>query len=327
MLISKELLSKIKKIQIKTDRMASEILSGEYKSAFKGTGLNFDAIRDYQVGDDLRLIDWKVTARSGSGTAAVRQYKEERQLTIMLIVDFSASNAFGSQEKNKRELTIELASVLASLATKNNDKVGMLLVTDTVEAYIPAKQGKAHIFRMIKELLLFEPKSKKTNFKNVLTEALQMIPKRSVVFMISDFISSKTSPSKLASSSERHEKLSRNDLNSEKKNFDYNFDFEKEMKLLSRTQDFIAVSIRDPFEFNLPKLGFLELVDPETGHVTLMNLNRKSVREKYTKSQKAHLAFLKDKFKKMKIDFLNLSTQKAYIHDLLMLFLTREKRN
>lgn len=301
MLISKELLSKIKKIQIKTDRMASEILSGEYKSAFKGTGLNFESIRDYQVGDDLRLIDWKVTARSQK--AVVRQYKEERQLTIMLIVDFSASNSFGSQEKNKRELTIELASVLASLATKNNDKVGMLLVTDSVEAYIPAKQGKAHIFRMIKELLLFEPKSQKTNFKNVLSDALQMIPRNSVVFMISDFIN--------------------NDQNS----FEFNFNFEKEIKHLSKTQDLIAVSIRDPFEFSLPKLGFLELVDPESGHVTLMNLNRQSVRDKYTKSQKRHQAFLKDKFKKLKIDFLNLYTHKGYINDLLMLFLTKEKRN
>ena len=300
MLISKELLSKIKKIQIKTDRMASEILSGEYKSAFKGTGLNFDAIRDYQVGDDLRLIDWKVTARSGK--AAVRQYKEERQLSIMLIVDFSASNKFGSQEKNKREMTIELASVLASLASKNNDKIGMLLVTDKVEAYIPQKQGKAHIFRMIKELLLFEPKSKKTNFKNVLNEALQMIPRHSVIFMISDFI------------------------NNEENNCEFNFNFEKEMKHLARTQDFIAVSIRDPFEFALPKLGFLELVDPETGHVTLMNLNRESVREKYNKSQKAHMAFLKSKFKSLKIDFLKLYTHRAYINDLLMLFLTREKR-
>jgi hypothetical protein len=281
--------------------MASEILSGEYKSAFKGTGLNFDAIRDYQIGDDLRLIDWKVTARSQR--AAVRQYKEERQLTIMLIVDFSASNSFGSQEKNKRELTIELASVLASLATKNNDKIGMLLVTDKVEAYLPAKQGKAHIFRMIKELLLFQPKSKKTNFKNVLSEAIQMIPKRSVVFMISDFINSDTNTS------------------------EFNFNFEKELKLLAKTQDFIAVSIRDPFEFNLPKLGYLELVDPESGQVTLMNLNRDSVRQKFSKSQKDHLTFMKNQFKKLKIDFLNLYTHKTYIRDLLMLFLTREKRN
>jgi len=301
MLISKELLSQIKKIQIKTDRMASEILSGEYKSAFKGTGLNFDAIRDYQIGDDLRLIDWKVTARSQR--AAVRQYKEERQLTIMLIVDFSASNSFGSQEKNKRELTIELASVLASLATKNNDKIGMLLVTDRVEAYLPPKQGKAHIFRMIKELLLFQPKSKKTNFKNVLSEAIQMIPKRSVVFMISDFI------------------------NSDNSTAEFNFNFEKELKLLAKTQDFIAVSVRDPFEFNLPKLGYLELVDPESGQVTLMNLNRESVREKFSKSQKDHMAFMKNQFKKLKIDFLNLYTHKAYIRDLLMLFLTREKRS
>ena len=301
MLISKDLLAQIKKIQIKTDRMASEILSGEYKSAFKGTGLNFDAIRDYQIGDDLRLIDWKVTARSQN--PAVRQYKEERQLSIMLIVDFSASNAFGSQEKSKRQVSVEIAAVLASLASKNNDKVGMLLVTDKVEAYIPPKQGKAHIFRMIKELLLFEPKSKKTDFKNVLSEAIQMLPKRSVVFMISDFI------------------------NSKKTKLEFNFDYEKELKLIAKTQDFIAISVRDPFEFNLPNLGFLELSDPESGHKTLVNLNRKSIREQYLEKQNKHAAFMKNKFKKLKVDFLNLFTHKPYINDLLMLFLTREKRN
>ena len=300
MVISKELLSQIKKIQIKTDRMASEILSGEYKSAFKGSGLNFDALRDYQVGDDIRLIDWKVTARNRN--AVVRQYKEERQLTIMLIVDLSASNNFGSQEKNKRDMTIELATVLASLAIKNNDKVGMLLVTDHIEAFIPAKQGKAHVFRMIKELLLFEPRSKKTDLKKVLNDALSLIPNKSVVFMISDFIHN------LDNSSPQ-------------------YDFEKELKVFTKTSDFIAVSIRDPFEFALPNLGFLELVDPESGNVTLMNLNRNSVREQFSSAQKEEKLRLKNLFKKLQIDFLDLLTSRNYIHDLLMLFLTREKRN
>lgn len=295
MMISQELLAKIKKIQIKSDRMASDILSGEYKSAFKGKGLNFDNIREYQFGDDIRLIDWKVTARMQA--PYIKQYKEERQLTIVVIVDLSASNNFGTQDLSKKEMIIELSSVLTSLAIKSNDKVGMMLVSDELEAYVPPKQGKAHIFKLIKDLLTFKPRSKKTDLKKVLSEAMQVIPRNSVVFLVSDFIDQDS------------------------------INYDHELKVLRKTQDLIALSVRDPREFQLPNIGFIELVNPETGKKQLLNLNRKQTRDLFNHSQQKHLLELKDRFKKLGIDFLDLQTGKPYINSLLQLFLTRERRN
>lgn len=302
MLITRELLAKIKKIQIRTEKFATEILSGEYRSAFRGKGLNFDKIREYQFGDDIRNIDWKVTARMNE--PFIRQYKEERQLSIVIILDMSASNNFGTQSQTKQEMSTELASVLATLAIKNNDKVGMMIVTDVIESYIVPKQGKAHVFRIIKDLITYKPKSKKTNLKKVLEEAITLIPRNSVVFLISDFISSDT-----------------------EKELSENFDYEKELKLLRKTQDLIAISIRDPREFDLPEIGLIEVVNPETGHKDLLNLNRKSVRLRFAEMQNKHVNFLVDKFKRLGIDFLNLQTGKPYIQTLLTLFLTRERRN
>lgn len=302
MLISKEILAKIKKIQIRTDKMATEILSGEYKSAFRGKGLNFDKIREYQYGDDIRSIDWKVTARMRE--PFIRQYKEERQLSIVVVVDLSASNDFGTQQQSKKEMTTELASVLAALAIKNNDKVGMMLVTDTIESYIPPKQGKAHVFRIIKELLVFKPKSRKTNLRVVLEDAINLIPRNSVVFLLSDFINPNSD-----------------------QDFEDSFDYIRELKLLRKTQDIIAVSIRDPREFELPEIGLIEVVNPETGHKELLNLNRKSTRKLFFETQAGYLDFLVQKFKKLGIDFLNLQTDRPYIQTLLTLFLTRERRN
>ncbi len=302
MLITRELLAKIKKIQIRTEKFATEILSGEYRSAFRGKGLNFDKIREYQFGDDIRNIDWKVTARMNE--PFIRQYKEERQLSIVVILDMSASNNFGTQVQTKQEMSTELASVLATLAIKNNDKVGMMIVTDVIESYIVPKQGKAHVFRIIKDLITYKPKSKKTNLKKVLEEAITLIPRNSVVFLISDFISSDT-----------------------EKDLNENFDYERELKLLRKTQDLIAISIRDPREFDLPEIGLIEVVNPETGHKDLLNLNRKSVRLRFAEMQNKHVNFLVDKFKRLGIDFLNLQTNKPYIQTLLTLFLTRERRN
>ncbi|MBT6843721.1 MAG: DUF58 domain-containing protein [Candidatus Melainabacteria bacterium] len=313
MLISQELLSQIKKIQIKSDRMASEILSGEYKSAFKGKGLNFESIREYQIGDDIRGIDWKVTARMQE--PYIRQYKEERQLSIIVILDLSASNDFGTQRQTKQEMAVELASVLASLAIKSNDKVGMILITDEVESYIPPKQGKAHIFRLIKDLLTFKPKSKKTNLKRALQEVISMVPKHSVVFLISDFIKSKAPVMKELT------KQAADDV------FAESFDYEKELKLLRKTQDLIAISIRDPREFWLPNIGFVEVINPETGQKQLLNLNRKSTRELFAHLQSDHINRLSAKFKRLGIDFLDLSTHKPYLQTLLHMFLTKERRS
>lgn len=292
MLISKELLAKIKKIQIKTDRMATEILSGEYKTAFRGKGLNFDNLREYQMGDDIRLIDWNVTAKMQ--VPFIRQYKEERQLSIVIIIDLSASSDFGTQAQTKKELQVELASVLASLAIKSNDKVGMMLVTDKVESYVPPKQGRAHIFRLIKDLLLFEPESRGTNFQAVLQGALGLIPRNSVVFFVSDFL---------------------------KNNSGDNYD--KEIRLLNKTSDLIAISVRDPREFDLPNIGYIQLLHPETGARALLNLNRQNTRDLFTMIQSEDLYKLRSKFKKFGIDLLEIEAGKPYIQSLLHLFLTR----
>jgi uncharacterized protein (DUF58 family) len=302
MLISKDLLSKIKKIQIKTDRMASEILSGEYKSAFRGKGLNFESIREYQIGDDIRSIDWKVTARMSS--PFVRQYKEERQLSIVLIVDLSASNNFGTQVQSKKEMSVELAAVLASLAIKNNDKVGMIIVTDEIESYIPPKQGKAHVFRLIKDLLTFKPKSTKTDLKLTLSEAIRLLPKHSIIFLVSDFLNS--SPAA---------------------DFTDSFNYVRELKILRKTQDIIAISVRDPREFSLPNIGFVELINPESGDKQLLNLNRHGVRVAFQKIQLEYFHKLKHQFNSLGIDFLPLQTNRSYIPYLLNLFLTRERRS
>ena len=301
-LIDKSLISQIKKILLKSDRLASQILAGEYKSAFKGTGLNFDSIREYQYGDEIKNIDWKVTARMQE--PFIREYKEERQITMMLIADLSSSNNFGSSEKSKKELIIEIASVLAFLAIKNNDKVGMMIVTDHVEYLIKPKQGKAHIFKLIKDLITFKPESKKTDIKNVLSEAIKIIPKHSIVFYLSDFIddnSFSNSPKSLA--------------------------YEQELKILRKIQDLILISIRDSREYKLPNLGFMEINNPESGIKELLNLNKKSVREKFLEKQKKYQNKIKESYKKIGIDFLEITTNKAYINDLLKLFLRREKRN
>ena len=301
-LIDKSLISQIKKILLKSDRLASQILAGEYKSAFKGTGLNFDSIREYQYGDEIKNNDWKVTARMQE--PFIREYKEERQITMMLIADLSSSNNFGSSEKSKKELIIEIASVLAFLAIKNNDKVGMMIVTDHVEYLIKPKQGKAHIFKLIKDLITFKPESKKTDIKNVLSEAIKIIPKHSIVFYLSDFIddnSFSNSPKSLA--------------------------YEQELKILRKIQDLILISIRDRREYKLPNLGFMEINNPESGIKELLNLNKKSVREKFLEKQKKYQNKIKESYKKIGIDFLEITTNKAYINDLLKLFLRREKRN
>lgn len=295
--------------------MASEILVGEYKSAFKGKGLNFDSIREYQIGDDLRSIDWKVTARTSE--PHVRQYHEERQLSIVLMLDLSASNDFGTHKKSKREIAVELCAVLAAIAVKNKDKVGLLIFTDDVELYVPPKEGKSHVFSLIRDLMTFKPKSKGTNIKNVLSNALNMIPRSSIVFMISDFVANKEQG--------LLEKLL--PIGGDKSKKSLQIDFEREMKVMRKVQDVVAMSIRDPREFTLPNIGFVELLNPETGEKELLNLNRGSTRKRFKGVQTRYFAELKEKFKYMGVDLLDIRTDKPYVSQLLNLFLTRERRS
>ncbi len=287
--LDKVLISQIKKILLKSDKLSSQILAGEYKSAFKGTGLNFESIREYQHGDEIKNLDWKVTARMQG--PYIRQYKEERQMTLLLVIDLSASSLFGTEEKTKQEITIELASILAFLAIKNNDKVGLMIVSEDVEFYLEPKQGKAHIFRIIKELLTFKPLYKTTNIKKTLSSVIRLSPKHSIIFYISDFLDSSH--------------------------------YNHEIKILKKTQDLSLVSIRDPKELSLPNLGFIEICDPETGHSSLLNLNRKVNREYINKLQSNHREVFKAEIKKLGIKFLELSTDKNYLIELQKFFLKK----
>jgi uncharacterized protein (DUF58 family) len=304
--LDKVLISQIKKILLKSDKLSSQILAGEYKSAFKGTGLNFESIREYQHGDEIKNLDWKVTARM-QGTY-IRQYKEERQMTLLLVIDLSASSLFGTEEKTKQEITIELASILAFLAIKNNDKVGLMIVSEDVEFYLEPKQGKAHIFRIIKELLTFKPLYKTTNIKKTLSSVIRLSPKHSIIFYISDFLDN-------INQIYASEKSLIN--NPEQLNYSH------EIKILKKTQDLSLVSIRDPKELSLPNLGFIEICDPETGHSSLLNLNRKVNREYINKLQSNHREVFKAEIKKLGIKFLELSTDKNYLIELQKFFLKK----
>jgi uncharacterized protein (DUF58 family) len=304
----KALISQIKKILLKSDKLSSQILAGEYKSAFKGTGLNFESIREYQHGDEIKNVDWKVTARMQS--PYIRQYREERQMTLLLVVDLSASSHFGTEEKTKKELTIELASILAFLAIKNNDKVGLMIVSEDIELYLEPKQGKAHIFRLIKELLTFKPLHKTTNIKKSLNSVIRLSPKHSIIFYISDFLDNATTDQIHSSenlSSNKPEQLS----------------YSHEIKILKKTQDLSLVSIRDPKEFLLPNLGFIEIHDTETGRHSLLNLNRKANREYISKLQNSHKETFKANIKKLGVKFLELSTDTNYLIELQKFFLKK----
>ena len=288
-ILDKALISQIKKILLKSDKLSSQILTGEYKSAFKGTGLNFESIREYQHGDEIKNLDWKVTARMQS--PYIRQYKEERQMTLLLVIDLSASSHFGTEEKTKKEITIELASILAFLAIKNNDKVGLMIVSEDVEFYLEPKQGKAHIFRIIKELLTFKPLYKTTNIKKTLSSVIRLSPKHSIIFYISDFLDSSH--------------------------------YNHEIKILKKTQDLSLVSIRDPKELSLPNLGFIEICDPETGHRSSLNLNRKINREYISELQNSQREAFKAEVKKLGVKLLELSTDKNYLIELQKFFLKK----
>lgn len=289
-MLTQDTLSKIKRLFFKTDKLSSELLAGEYRSAFKGTGLNFESIREYQYGDEIKSLDWKVTARMQS--PYVRQYKEERQMTLLLVVDFSASNDFGTQEKTKKDLIIELASVLAFLAIKNNDKVGLMICTEDTELYLEPKQGKAHVFRLLKELVSFKAQYKTTNLKKVFQSVNKLSPKHAIICVLSDFI------------------------NSQNHSSEANLNYIKELKILKQTRDLNLISIRDPKEFTLPNLGFIKISNPENGQSILVNLNNKKEREKFAQAQEKTYTDFKNEIRKTGIRFLHLKTDCDYILEL-----------
>src|SRR5260221_10298672 len=259
-MIPREILKKIRQIEIRTNRLVSETLAGQYHSVFKGQGMNFDEVREYQPGDEVRTIDWNVTARMNH--PFVKKFVEERELTLMLVVDVSASGLFGSHAQSKRELAAEIASVLAFSAIRNNDKVGLILFTDTVEKFIPPRKGRRHVLRVIREVLFFEPQRRGTDLNGALEFLLRVTPHKAIAVVISDFIGA---PAELAGA-RRHAPRSQVMLLESLAQASF-----ARLRQANRRHDVVAVQITDRYELELPALGRLVLNDAETGEVVEVN--------------------------------------------------------
>lgn len=281
-----ELLKKIRRLEIKTKGLTKQVFSGEYHSAFKGKGMAFSEVRDYHLGDEVRTIDWNVTARFNS--PFVKVFEEERELTVMLIIDVSGSKEFGTGEKSKKELVLEIAAVLAFSAINNNDKVGAIFVSDTIEKYISAEKGLKHALIILRELIEFKPTSKGTNLNEGLKFFRNTQKKRCISFVISDFIDSN--------------------------------DFMEGLKVSKKKHDMVAIRINDKAEYELPKIGLIHLFNAETGKKTWVNSNSSIVREKYAVDYTNSEEKILTDFKKSGIDFANISTADNFIQPLMALF-------
>ncbi|MFO1520345.1 MAG: DUF58 domain-containing protein [bacterium] len=291
-MISKDLIQKIKQIDIKSKYLATEIFAGEYESAFRGRGMEFEEVREYQVGDDVRTIDWNVTARMGH--PFIKVFREERELSVMFLVDASASQDFGTRGKLKREMAAEVAALLAYAATKSNDKVGLITFTDRVEKYIPPKKGTGHIWRVIKEILTFKPVERGTSLQGALEFLVNVLPRRVVCFLISDFLTQ---------------------------------NFDKGLGIAARRHDLIALSLSDPAEEEIPSLGWVRLHDSETGKEEWVDTRSKEFRAKFKEDRLNQLNQLFSRFQSLGIDACRLETSQDYVNPLLKLFRMREKRH
>ncbi len=287
---AKELLKKVRRIEIKTRLLSNQIFAGEYHSAFKGKGMTFSEVREYQYGDDIRNIDWNVTARFNH--PYIKVFEEERELTVMLLLDMSGSANFGTNKQLKRELIAELAAVLSFSASFNNDKIGAILFTDTVEKFIPPKKGKKHILRIITEVLTFNPLSHKTNIKQALEYFTNAIKKKSTAFIISDFMDE---------------------------------GFESAVKIASKKHDLVALKVADKRESELPALGLIYAKDPETDQLVLIDTSKASVRKEYAKHFLSKQSELKQVFSRYKIDNMMIQTGDDYVKPLMQMFKMRAK--
>jgi uncharacterized protein (DUF58 family) len=295
---TQELLKKVRKIEIKTRGLSNHIFSGEYHSAFKGRGMAFSEVREYQPGDDIRTIDWNVTARFNH--PFIKVFEEERELTVMLLVDVSASENFGTQKQLKKDLITELCAVLAFSAIQNNDKIGVIFFSDKIERFIPPKKGKTHILRIILELIQFTPQSSGTDINHALRYLSNILKKRAIVFLISDFIDKQF-------------------LNENKKGSDA-------LRIASKKHDLIALRISDKCETELPDVGLLRVLDAETGQYKWVDTSSSKVRETYRKTALKRIAQLKDIFNHTGIDSVTINTSESYVQLLMNLFKKRESK-
>lgn len=290
-MISKEILKKVRKIEIRTKGMVNNIFGGEYQSAFKGRGMEFSEVRAYTYGDDIRQIDWNVTARTGE--PFIKMFEEEREQTLMLCVDISPSGIFGSQTQSKMELAIEICAVLAFSAIKNSDKVGLVLFTDVIEKVVPPKKGRIHVLRLIRELLTTEPEGTGTDISEALSYVNRLLNRRAIVVMASDF-----------------------------QDENYN----KQLKITNKKHDLVSIFINDKLEDELPDLGLIPLKDAETGQEVLVDTSSKKVRHAYQKSRIIEKKQIRNQFLRMKIDTIELHTNESYVQPLMNFFHRRARR-
>lgn len=285
---TKEILKKVRKIEIKTRRLSDHIFSGEYHSSFKGRGMTFSEVKQYQFGDDIRSIDWNVTARYNE--PYVKVFEEERELTMMLMVDISGSGNFGTQEQFKRATLTEIAATMAFSAIQNNDKVGLLLFSDEVELFIPPKKGKSHVLRIIREMIEFTPKSSKTNINEALKYLSNVVKKKAIVFVLSDFMDQ---------------------------------GYEQTLKIVANKHDVTGVRVYDRHDETLPKLGLVPMVDAETGDTVLVNTSSKKVRTQYHQQFVGWKHNFETSFKKSGAGVLSCRTEENYVKKLLTYFKQR----
>ena len=290
-MISRDLAKKIRYIQISTNRAANSTFAGEYESVFKGQGIEFDEVREYQPGDDTRAIDWNVTARTG--VPFIKRFVEERELIVMFLVDMSGSGVFGSIEKTKNEIAAEICSLMAFSAIKNNDKVGLIVFTDTVEFYLPPEKGTRHVLRLIEDILNFTPHGKKTDISAALDYLGRVINKKTVTFLISDFLDT---------------------------------GYEQKLRIMNKRHDLIAVTIKDPREIELPKLGLIKLLDSETGERIIIDTNNGKVRNWYKARALERKRRLKKILASSGIDQIDIQTDQDYLKSITSFFLNRERR-
>ena len=290
-MIPKELLKKVRQIQIRTSRVVNDVFAGQYHSAFRGRGMEFEEVCPYQIGDDVRLIDWNVSARYGE--PFIKKFREERELTVMLVVDASRSGLFGSGRQFKLDVAAELCAVLAFSAIRSNDKVGLILFTDQIEKYVPAKKGTMHVLRIIRELLYHEPVGRGTDIAEAINFLNRVTRRKSVCFLVSDYLAD---------------------------------DYDASLRIARRRHDLIPVVITDPRELELPAAGLVELEDPETGEIALVDTGSRRTRRLYAQEAQRRVTARDTMFRRIDTDAIEIRTDQPYVEPLVRYFHKRERR-
>ena len=293
-MIPREIFKKVRQIEIRTNREVTDVLGGQYHSVFKGRGMEFEEVREYLPGDEVRSIDWNVTARFGH--PFIKKFREERELTVMLVVDVSASGQFGSVRRTKNELAAELAAVLAFSAIRNNDKVGLIMFTDRIEKFVPPKKGRRHVLRVVREILAFQPQGRGTDLQLALDYLNRVQPRRAVTFVVSDF-----------------------QVTDEES-------VRKKLRVASKRHDVIALSLRDPREEELPAIGLVELRDAETGERALVDTFNRKVREEFAAKARERLEALRRLLRSASVDQVEIRSNADYVPPLIQFFSMRERR-